>query len=66
MERRGRAQHRRYPGTQLVFFVVDARGRRGREAEAWLLGSVWAQAPGERKVLVFRFHMAGRAVSVAR
>ena len=34
--RRERRKHARYPGPELVPFVVDVRGRWGREAEAWL------------------------------
>ena len=36
LARKERKKHTRYPGPELVPFVVDVRGRWGREAEAWM------------------------------
>ena len=36
LARRERRKHNRYPGPELVPFVLDVRGRWGQEAEAWL------------------------------
>ena len=36
LQRRERAKHRRYPGVDMHPFVVDCRGRWGKEATAWV------------------------------
>ena len=36
LARKERKKHTRYPGPELVPFVVDVRGRWGKEAEAWM------------------------------
>ncbi len=36
LSRRERAKHQRYPGRNLIPFVLDVRGRWGMEARAWL------------------------------
>ena len=48
LARRERKKHQRYPGPELVPFVMDVRGRWGREAEAWLRRAV-RRCPAEER-----------------
>ena len=53
LQRREANKHRRYPGPGLVPFVVDARGRWGREACAWVQ-SVTASLPDDARQAAVR------------
>ena len=66
LPRREREQHRRYPGKGIFAFVLDTRGRWGREAQIWARSVVADLPEADRKSAVRRLRMiVGRALLLA-
>jgi hypothetical protein len=66
LARRERTKHSRYPGSGMVPFVVDVRGRWGKEAQAWLRGVLKNYGVTERATAVLECrHMVSQALQVA-
>ena len=53
LERHERKKHVRYPGPHLVPFVVDVRGRWGKEAQAWARAMI-LRLPAEDRALAMQ------------
>ena len=53
LERHERKKHVRYPGPHLIPFVVDVRGRWGKEAQAWARAMI-LRLPSEDRALAMQ------------
>ena len=66
LARREQIKHKRYPGENLIPFVVDIRGKWGREAIAWSKGMLRPLMPEERAEAAHRLRWeVAKAVSMA-
>jgi len=66
LARREQKKHKRYPGENLIPFVVDIRGKWGREAIAWSKGMLRPLMPEERAEAAHRLRWeVAKAVSMA-
>jgi len=66
LSRREKHKHVRYPGEHLIPFVMDIRGKWGREAIAWAKGLIRPLGPVERAEAAWRLRWAvAKALHIA-